>query len=122
MSGLKFASRAVAAMPSTREGNMASGVASSATSSVIRELNRIDLHVRHAKEFIQMGLPYSEDLLGELRQIAKISEKAIAKAEEDVKRSENYDPPPAQTVRFDDVSDPLDTNVPYESDNGWLRS
>jgi hypothetical protein len=102
-------------------GSMATGVSPTATSSVIRELNRIDLHVKHAKEFIQMGLPYSEDLLGELKQIARISEKAIAKAEEDVRRSENYEPPPAQTVRFDDVGDPLDTNVPFERDNGWLR-
>jgi hypothetical protein len=100
---------------------MASGAASNATSSVIRELNRIDLHVKHAKEFIQMGLPYSEDLLGELRQIAKISEKAIGKAEEDVKRAETHEPPPPQTVRFDDVGDPLDLSVPYERDNGWLN-
>jgi hypothetical protein len=103
------------------EGNMAAGASSSATSSVIRELNRIDLHVKHAKEFIQMGLPYSEDLLGELRQIARISEKAIGKAEEDVKRAETYQPPPATTVRFDDVGDPLDTSVPFERDNGWLN-
>jgi hypothetical protein len=90
------------------------------TSTVSRELNRIDLHVKHAKEFIQMGLPYSEDLLGELRQIARIAEKAIAKAEEDCKRAETVDPPQPQTVRFDDVDDPLDTRLPYEPDNGWL--
>jgi hypothetical protein len=100
---------------------MASGASANATSSVIRELNRIDLHVKHAKEFIQMGLPYSEDLLGELKQIATISDKAIAKAEEDVKRAESYEPPPPQTVRFDDVEDPLDPSVPFERDNGWLH-
>jgi hypothetical protein len=98
---------------------MASGGPHVGTSSVSRELNRIDLHVKHAKEFIQMGLPYSEDLLGELRQIRMISDKAIAKAEEDVRRSEQVEPAPRQTFQFDDVSDPLDVSVPLGRDNGW---
>ncbi|CAN5654964.1 hypothetical protein BH24ACT26_BH24ACT26_12260 [soil metagenome] len=97
---------------------MASGAPSLNTSSVSRELNRIDLHVKHAKEFIQMGLPYSEDLLGELRQIRAISEKAIVKAEEDVKRSEQLEPTPRQTYQFDDVADPLDLSVPLGGENG----
>lgn len=97
---------------------MASSAASNTTSSVSRELNRIDLHVKHAKEFIHMGLPYSEDLLGELQQIRTISDKAIAKAEEDVSRADSLEGP-RQTVRFDDVADPLDVNVPLESHNGW---
>jgi hypothetical protein len=82
------------------------------TSSVNRELSRIDLHVRHAKEFIQMGLPYSEDLLGELKQIKSIADKAIAKAEDDVVRADQMEPPARQTLRFDDVADPLDLSVP----------
>jgi hypothetical protein len=97
-------------------------VASSApagSSSVSRELTRIDLHVKHAKEFIQMGLPYSEDLLGELTQIRTIAEKAIGKVEEDVVRAESLDDAPRSTVRFDDVSDPLDLSVPLET--GWPR-
>ena len=93
-----------------------------ATPSVSRELNRIDLHVRHAKEFIQMGLPYSEDLLGELRQIRAIADKAIAKAEEDVKRAEELEPAPRQTLQFDDlddVDDPLDLSVPLAGERAW---
>ena len=96
---------------------MAASASPMSTPSVSRELNRIDLHVRHAKEFIQMGLPYSEDLLGELRQIRAIAEKAISKAEDDVKRSEEVEPLPRQTVQFDDVGDPLDLSVPLE--DGW---
>ena len=95
------------------------GTIPSNASSVGRELNRIDLHVKHAKEFIQMGLPYSEDLLGELTQIRTIADKAIAKVEEDVARAEELDEAPRQTVRFDDVSDPLDLSVPLE--HGWRR-
>ncbi|MFN2490934.1 MAG: hypothetical protein ABR529_14610 [Actinomycetota bacterium] len=101
---------------------MAASASAVPTPSVSRELNRIDLHVKHAKEFIQMGLPYSEDLLGELRQIRAISEKAIAKAEEDVKRSEELEPAPRQTLQFDDVGDlgdPLDLSVPLGRENGW---
>jgi hypothetical protein len=98
---------------------MAPGGPSMSAPSVSRELNRIDLHVKHAKEFIQMGLPYSEDLLGELRQIRAISDKAIAKAEEDVKRSEEAEPAPRQTLQFDDVEDPLDLSVPLGRESGW---
>ncbi len=99
---------------------MATSSSSLPTPSVSRELNRIDLHVRHAKEFIQMGLAYSEDLLGELRQIRAIAEKAIAKAEEDVKRSEQAEPAPRQTLQFDDVGDPLDLSVPL-GEPTWER-
>jgi hypothetical protein len=102
-----------------RGGTVASSAAPPAGSSVSRELNRIDLHVKHAKEFIQMGLPYSEDLLGELKQIRTISDKAIAKVEEDVTRAEAMEESPRQTVRFDDVADPLDVSVPLPGDGGW---
>jgi len=94
---------------------MASPPTPMSTPSVSRELNRIDLHVRHAKEFMQMGLAYSEDLLGELRQIRAIAEKAISKVEEDVKRADEVEPAPRQTFQFDDVEDPLDLSVPLES-------
>ena len=93
---------------------MAASASPMSTSSVSRELSRIDLHVRHAKEFIQMGLAYSEDLLGELRQIQAIAEKAISKAEEDVKKSEESEPAPRQTYQFDDIEDPLDLSVPMD--------
>ena len=93
---------------------MAASASPMSTPSVSRELNRIDLHVRHAKEFIQMGLAYSEDLLGELRQIKAIADKAITKAEEDVKRSEEAEPAPRQTFQFDDIEDPLDLSVPLD--------
>jgi hypothetical protein len=97
---------------------VASSPSANAGSSVSRELNRIDLHVKHAKEFIQMGLPYSEDLLGELKQIRTISEKAIGKVEEDVERAEALEEAPRQTVRFDDVDDPLDLSIPLPAHGG----
>jgi hypothetical protein len=93
---------------------MAASASPMSTPSVSRELSRIDLHVRHAKEFMQMGLAYSEDLLGELRQIKQIAEKAIVKATEDVKRSEEVEPAPRQTFQFDDIEDPLDLSVPLD--------
>jgi hypothetical protein len=101
---------------------MAATSGSMPTPSVSRELTRIDLHVRHAKEFIQMGLAYSEDLLGELRQISAIADKAIGKVEEDVKRADELEPAPRQTFQFDDVDggDPLDLSVPL-GDDGWTR-
>lgn len=100
---------------------MASSASPNGASSVSRELTRIDLHVKHAKEFIQMGVPYSEDLLGELRQIKTIAEKAIGKVEEDVARVESgFEEPPRETLRFDDVSDPLDVSVPLRGDRRWL--
>ena len=97
---------------------MAASASPMSTPSVSRELSRIDLHVRHAKEFIQMGLAYSEDLLGELRQIKQIAEKAIVKATEDVKRSEEVEPAPRQTFQFDDIEDPLDLSVPLDGGPG----
>ena len=97
---------------------MAASASPMSTPSVSRELSRIDLHVRHAKEFIQMGLAYSEDLLGELRQIKQIAEQAIVKATEDVKRSEEVEPAPRQTFQFDDIEDPLDLSVPLDGGPG----
>ena len=94
---------------------MAASASPMFTPSVSRELSRIELHVRHAKEFIQMGLAYSEDLLGELRQIRAIADKAVAKTEEDVKRAEEMEEPaPRETLHFDDIEDPLDLSVPLE--------
>ena len=95
---------------------MAASASPMSTPSVSRELSRIDLHVRHAKEFIQMGLAYSEDLLGELRQIRAIADKAVAKTEEDVKRAEaeELESPRRETLHFDDIEDPLDLSVPLE--------
>ena len=93
---------------------MAASASPMFTPSVSRELSRIELHVRHAKEFIQMGLAYSEDLLGELRQIRSIADKAIGKTEEDVKRAEEIEPAPRETLHFDDIEDPLDLSVPLE--------
>jgi hypothetical protein len=75
--------------------------------SVNRELERIGLHIKHAKEFMQMGLPYSEDLLGELTQISKICEKAIGKVEEDCQRAETLDTP-ISSHYFDDVGETED--------------
>ena len=72
--------------------------------SVTRELERIGLHIKHAKEFMQMGLPYSEDLLGELTQISKICGKAIGKVEEDCQRAETLDTP-ISSHYFDDVGE-----------------
>jgi hypothetical protein len=74
-------------------------------SSVNRELERIGLHVKHAKEFMQMGLPYSEDLLGELTQIANICQKAIGKVEEDVKRADTIESQANAPHYFDAITD-----------------
>jgi len=75
------------------------------SASVGRELNRIGFHTKHAKEFLQMGLPYSEDLLGELQQILNIAHKAVAKAEWDVRRAESMDAPLTPTFFFDDIGE-----------------
>jgi hypothetical protein len=77
-------------------------MAAEGASSVNRELERIGLHIKHAKEFMQMGIAYSEDLLGELTQIANICQKAIGKVEEDCKRAESLDSP-INSHYFDDV-------------------
>jgi hypothetical protein len=78
---------------------------SDTASSVNRELERIGLHIKHAKEFMQMGLPYSEDLLGELSQIQNICAKAIAKAEDDVKRAETLESQANAPHYFDGILD-----------------
>ena len=78
---------------------------SETVSSVNRELERIGLHVKHAKEFMQMGLPYSEDLLGELTQIANICQKAIGKVEEDVKRADTLETQASAPHYFDAIMD-----------------
>jgi hypothetical protein len=100
---------------------VAASTSPNGTSTVSRELSRIDLHVRHAKEFIQMGLPYSEDLLGELKQIKAIAEKAISKATDDVARADQLEPPQRATLHFDDVADPLDLSVPLPEQRSWDR-
>jgi hypothetical protein len=79
-------------------------MAADSAPSVNRELERIGLHIKHAKEFMQMGLPYSEDLLGELTQISRICAKAISKVEEDCKRAETLDAP-VSSHYFDDVQE-----------------
>jgi hypothetical protein len=78
---------------------------SEAVSSVNRELERIGLHVKHAKEFMQMGLPYSEDLLGELTQIANICQKAVGKVEDDVKRADTLESQANAPHYFDGITD-----------------
>jgi len=83
---------------------------SETASSVSRELERIGLHVKHAKEFMQMGLPYSEDLLGELTQIANICQKAVGKVEDDVKRADTLESQANAPHYFDGIvgeDDPL---------------
>lgn len=80
-------------------------MASEIASSVNRELERIGLHVKHAKEFMQMGLPYSEDLLGELTQIANICQKAVGKVEDDVKRAETLESQANAPHYFDGITD-----------------
>ncbi|HZJ50473.1 MAG TPA: hypothetical protein VFF07_06385 [Actinomycetota bacterium] len=74
-------------------------------SSVNRELERIGLHVKHAKEFMQMGLPYSEDLLGELTQISNICQKAVGKVEDDVKRADTLESQANAPHYFDGILD-----------------
>jgi hypothetical protein len=103
---LVLANVARVAAPSRPPGGTPSerrpGVLQEKASSVSRELNRISLHVKHAKEFMQMGLPYSEDLLGELTQILNISEKAIGKVHEDVRRAD-LEESNLEAFSFDDV-------------------